>query len=154
VLGESLLLGHQSQHGYDRRRRVLEQARIRSQREFRYRGSGLDALTVRWNSLLDRGIEETLLGAATPTLVNQGGADIIAYGRKYLNPETRIAGSVEYLSSYIYRLAFDETLAQATSSEVQSDAALTHNHNGFLPSVTLGRFESFAGTPLRVMPRL
>ena len=114
---------------------------------FRYRGSGLDALTVRWNSLLDRGIEETLLGAATPTLENQGGADIIAYGRKYLNPETRIAGSVEYLSSYVYRLAFDETLAQATSSEVQSDAALTHNHNGFLPSVTLGRFESFAGTP-------
>lgn len=112
---------------------------------FRYRGPGLDALTVRWNALLDRGIEETLSGETTPTLINQGGADIIAYGRKYLSPDTRIAGSVEYLSSYIYRLAFDENLAQATSSEVQSDAALTHNHNGFIPSITLDRFQSFAG---------
>jgi len=114
--------------------------------DFRYRGSGLDALTVRWNALLDRGIEETLAGATTPTLVNQGGADILAYGRKYFGADTRVAGSVEYLSSYIYRLAFDENLAQATSSEVQSDAAFTHNHNGFIPSITLNRFQSFAGT--------
>jgi LPS-assembly protein len=114
--------------------------------DFRYRGSGLNALTVRWNALLDRGIEETLSGATSPTLVNQGGADIIAYGRKYFTPETRVAGSIEYLSSYIYRLAFDENLAQATSSEVQSDAALTHVHNGFVPSLSLDRFQSFAGT--------
>jgi len=114
--------------------------------DFRYRGAGLDAVTVRWNALLDRGIEEVLAGATTPTLVNQGGADILAYGRKYFGPENRLAGSVEYLSSYIYRLAFDENLAQATSSEVQSDAAFTHAHNGFVPSVTLERFQSFAGT--------
>jgi len=114
--------------------------------DFRYRGPGLDALTVRWDALLDRGIEEVLTGETTPTLVNQGGADILAYGRKYFNPETRVAGSIEYLSSYIYRLAFDENLAQATSSEVQSDAALTHWHNGFVPSLSLDRFESYAGT--------
>jgi len=114
--------------------------------DFRYRGAGLDAVTVRWNALLDRGIEEVLSGATTPTLVNQGGADILAFGRKYFGPENRLAGSVEYLSSYIYRLAFDENLAQATSSEVQSDAAFTHAHNGFVPSVTLERFQSFAGT--------
>jgi LPS-assembly protein len=114
--------------------------------DFRYRGPGLDALTVRWDALIDRGIEEVLSGATTPTLVNQGGADVIAYGRKYFSPETRLAGAIEYLSSYIYRLAFDENLAQATSSEVQSDAALTHNHNGFVPSLSLGRLQSFAGT--------
>jgi LPS-assembly protein len=116
--------------------------------DFRYRGAGLDAVTVRWNALLDRGIEQVLSGATTPTLVNQGGADILAFGRKYLGPENRIAGSFEYLSSYIYRLAFDENLAQATSSEVRSDAAFTHAHNGFVPSVTLERFQSFAGTSL------
>ena len=114
--------------------------------DFRYRGPGLDALTVRWNALLDRGIEESLTTGAAPTLVNQGGADIIAYGRKYFTPETRVAGSVEYLSSYIYRLAFDENLAQATSSDVQSNAALTHAHNGWVPSLSLDRFQSFAGT--------
>ena len=113
---------------------------------FRYRGPGLDAVAVRWNALLDRGIEETLPGATQPTLVNQGGADIIAYGRKYFTPDTRLAGAVEYLSSYVYRLAFDENLAQATSSEVQSDVALTHEHKGFVPSINLQRFENFAGT--------
>jgi len=114
--------------------------------DFRYRGRGLDAVTVRWNALLDRGIEQVLAGQTTPTLVDQGGTDILAYGRKYFGTENRVAGSVEYLSSYIYRLAFDENLAQATSSEVQSDAAFTRAHNGFVPSVTLERFQSFAGT--------
>jgi len=117
------------------------------------------ALTVRWNALLDRGVEETLAGATAPTRVDQGGADIVAFGRKDLSKNTRIAGSVEYLSSYIYRLAFDENLAQATSSEVQSNAALTHNHRGFIPSVSLDRFQSFAGSsttdgePSRQRPR-
>jgi LPS-assembly protein len=113
--------------------------------DFRYKGSGLDALNVRWSALLDRGIEETLSGATTPTLENQGGTDIIASGRKYFGPDTRVAGSIEYLSSYIYRLAFDENLAQATSSEVQSDLALTRNFRGFVPSLSLNRFQSFAG---------
>ena len=117
--------------------------------DFRYKGRGpygLDGLIVRWNALLDRGVEETLAGATAPTRVDQGGADILASGRKDLTQNTRIAGNVEYLSSYIYRLAFDENLAQATSSEVQSDVALTHNHRGFIPSLSLDRFQSFAGS--------
>jgi LPS-assembly protein len=114
--------------------------------DFRYRGPGLDALTVRWNGLVDRGIEEVLAGDTRPTRVNQGGADILAFGRKDLTSETRLAGSVEYLSSYIYRLAFDENFSQATSSEVQSDLALTHNHLGYIPSLSLDRFQSFAGS--------
>jgi LPS-assembly protein len=113
---------------------------------FRYKGQDLNALTVRWNALLDRGIEETLSGATSPTLVNQGGTDILAFGRKDLSPNTRVAGNVEYLSSYIYRLAFDPNLAQATSSEVQSDVALTKNLRGFIPSLMLDRFQSFAGS--------
>ena len=114
--------------------------------DFRYRGPGIDAFAVRWNGLFDRGINEVLPGNTAPTRVDQGGADILAYGRKDFTPETRLAGSVEYLSSYIYRLAFDENFTQATSSEVQSDVALTHTHNGFVPSLSLDRFQSFAGS--------
>jgi LPS-assembly protein len=113
--------------------------------DFRYKGPGLDALTVRWNALLDRGLEEVVPPATKPVRIDQGGADILAYGRKDLTPDTRLAGSVEYLSSYIYRLAFDENLAQATSSEVSSDVALTHTWRGFVPSFSLDRFQSFAG---------
>jgi LPS-assembly protein len=107
--------------------------------DFRYRGSGLDHLIVRWNVLLDRGIDETVTTAPTPpatasttttTRVNQGGVDINALGRMDLNAETRLAGSVDYLSSYVYRLVFNDNYSQAVSSEVQSGVSLTHAHRG------------------------
>ncbi len=118
--------------------------------DFRYRGAGLNGLTVRWNALLDRGFNEVLPGETAPTHVDQGGTDILAFGRKDLTPNTRVAGNIEYLSSYVYRLAFDENLAQATSSEVKSEVALTSNHHGFVPSVSLDRFQSFAGSATTV----
>jgi LPS-assembly protein len=111
--------------------------------DFRYKGAGLDSLLVRWNALLDRGI------AATPPatgLVNQGGVDISANGRKDLSPNTRVAGNVEYLSSYVYRLVFDDNYTQAVNSEVLSTLALTHEHNGYVPSGYLGRLQTFAST--------
>ena len=129
--------------------------------DFRYKGPGLDHLIARWNALLDRGIEEkvsnTLVGsAARPSatlhgpagyeLVNQGGVDVTVLGRKDLTPNTRIAGAMEYLSNYVYRLVFDDNYSQAISSQVASDVVLTHNHNGIVPSVWLDRFESFAST--------
>jgi len=57
-----------------------------------------------------------------------------------------LAGKVEYLSSYVYRLVFNDDYWQAVSSEVQSDVSLTNVHRGFVPSVSLDRFQTFAGT--------
>jgi LPS-assembly protein len=112
--------------------------------DFRYKGPGLDHLIARGNALLDRGIEET---TSTGTqLVNQGGVDVVAEGRKNFSPYTRIGGTAEYLSSYVYRLVFNDNYSQATSSQVSSDVAATREHNGFVPSVALDRFETFAGT--------
>jgi LPS-assembly protein len=151
--------------------------------DFRYKGAGLDHLIVRWNALLDRGVEQPV-GSTSPTgsapsaaglvspqvsqqvsqqagdahpadpgivplgmqLVNQGGVDVVALGRKDLSPETRIAGNVEFLSSYVYRLVFNDNYSQAISSEVSSDLSLTHQHNGFIPSVSLDRFQTFASS--------
>jgi len=124
--------------------------------DFRYKGPGLDHLTARWNALLDRGIEEEVSNPvslpgrpAAPAgleLVNQGGVDVSVLGRKDFTPHTRLAGNVEYLSSYVYRLVFNDNYTQAISSQVASDVGLTHNHNGIVPSVWLDRFESFAST--------
>jgi len=111
--------------------------------DFRYKGPGLDHLQVRWNALLDRGI------AATPPatgLVNQGGVDISAMGREDFTPNTRLAGNVEYLSSYVYRLVFDDNYSQAVNSEVLSTLGLTHNHDGFVASGYFGRLQTFAST--------
>jgi LPS-assembly protein len=120
--------------------------------DFRYKGPGIDHLTVRWNALLDRGVEQTtttVTAAATTTttsLVNQGGLDIVALGRQDLSPETRVAGNIEYLSSYVYRLVFNDNFSQAVSSTVVSDLFLSHAHNGFVPSVSLDRFQTFASS--------
>jgi LPS-assembly protein len=111
--------------------------------DFRYKGVGADHLLVRWNALLDRGI------AATPPatgIVNQGGVDISATGRQDLSPNTRIAGNVEYLSSYVYRLVFDDNYSQAVNSEVLSTLGLTHDFKGFVASGYFGRLQTFAST--------
>ena len=111
--------------------------------DFRYKGPGLDHLTARWNALLDRGI------AATPPatgLVNQGGIDIAAFGRKDFTSNTRLAGNVEYLSSYVYRLVFNDSYSQAVNSQVVSVLGLTHERNGYIPSGYLGRLQTFANS--------
>jgi LPS-assembly protein len=118
--------------------------------DFRFKGPGLDHLTARWNALLDRGIKEattdTQTGQVTNQLVNQGGVDVSILGRKDFSPATRVSGAMEYLSSYVYRLVFNDNYAQAISSEVSSEVVFTHNHKGMIPSVWLDRFQSFAST--------
>ncbi len=117
--------------------------------DFRYKGLGLDHLNARWNALFDRGFEQLQTSgpqAGQTTLINQGGVDIVALGRKDFSPETRIAGNAEYLSSYIYRLVFNDNYWQAVSSEVKSDAFFTKNISGFIPSVRVARTQTFAGS--------
>ena len=137
--------------------------------DFRYKGPGLDHLIARWNALIDRGIEEEvgntlasspdadktngvnpsqakLAGPIGYELVNQGGVDVTVQGRKDLTDRTRLAGTTEYLSSYVYRLVFDDNYSQAISSEVSSDVVLTHQYQGRIPSLWLDRFQSFANT--------
>jgi len=56
------------------------------------------------------------------------------------------AGTMEYLSSYMYRLIFNDNFSQAISSQVGSKVSLTRDHNGFVPSLSLERFETFASS--------
>jgi len=140
--------------------------------DFRYKGRDLDHLFVRWNALLDRGVLQQIgnnnalpggetgasaatKGAVSPNLiptptghvrVNQGGVDLVAEGRKDFSPHMHGAGTMEYLSSYMYRLVFNDNFSQAISSQVGSKVSLTHAHNGYVPSLSLERFETFASS--------
>jgi len=118
--------------------------------DFRYKGPGLDHFTARWNALLDRGVVGPIAATsntpATTGMVNQGGVDVAADGRKDLSPNTHIAGVAEYLSSYVYRLVFNDNFSQAISSEVSSDVSVTHASNGFVPSASADRFQAFASS--------
>ncbi len=117
--------------------------------DFRWKGPGLDHLYARWNALFDRGYdmatdEESPTGPVIH--VNQGGVDIAALGRKDFSPDTRIAGNIEYLSNYVYRLVFNDNYWQAVSSEVKSEAFFSQNRNGFIPSLRMARVQTFAGS--------
>ena len=117
--------------------------------DFRYKGPGLDHLTLRWNALIDRGFNQLQVTgpqAGQTVHVYQGGADIQALARKDLSPDARVAGNVEYLSSYVYRLVFNDNYWQAVSSEVKSEAFFTENLNGFIPSLRVARVQNFAGS--------
>ncbi len=115
------------------------------QGQFRYRGVGDDFGFVRFRSLLDR-----LPGAA-----NQGGVDILADGRRELSPQTRAVADVEYLSSYIYRQAFDENYSSAINSQVISQAFLTYQRDGLAATGRFERYQSFRsdspGDEIRVL---
>ncbi len=87
---------------------------------FRYKGQGLDFVKFRYTGLLDR-----LQGAA-----NQGGEDALISLRHDFGTKTRIAGDVEYLSSYVYREAFTENFNQAVTSDIVSTLYVTHETNG------------------------
>lgn len=118
--------------------------------DFRYRGSGLNEANFRWHSLLDRRV-----GPATSPTGNQGGFDLVADLRRDFTENTRIAGAVEYLSNYIYRLVFDNNYEMATDSQVRSTVGITSNHGGYIVSGDMSRFQSFAsstpGDELRVL---
>ena len=110
--------------------------------DFRYKGPGLDHFTVRWNALIDRGVRIP----PSPTLINQGGADIMAVGRYDVTPETRAVVNAEYLSSYVYKLVFNDNYLQAVDSQVHSTVSLTHAHNALVPSAYLERLQNFASS--------
>lgn len=115
--------------------------------DFRYRGPGLDHVTARWNALIDRGVEQLQTSgpqAGQTILVNQGGTDILAKGRYDLSDETHAAADVEYLSSYVYKLVFNDYYLQAVNSEVHSTISMTRAHDGLVPSAYLERLQNFA----------
>ena len=64
-------------------------------------------------------------------LVNQGGVDVSSAGAQgSFAFDSTLPARIEYLSSYVYRLVFDDNYSQATSSQVSSEVVLTHDHNG------------------------
>lgn len=105
---------------------------------FRYRGPGLDFGNVHFHSLLDRGYP-----LANGTKINQGGVDLAADGRYDFTPKTTGVIDAEYLSSYVYRLVFEEEYAIAINSEVKSQAFITHEQHDTWTSLRLNRYQNF-----------
>jgi LPS-assembly protein len=106
--------------------------------EFRARPSQNAFLDLTYFGVQDRGI-------GTPK-VSQGGRDIRLNGEDRFGHDIRGVLNIDYLSSFLFRLAFVPQFFQAVQSEVKSQAFLSNTTHGYSYNSLLERYQSFQGT--------
>lgn len=106
--------------------------------EFRARPSDRSYLNVTYFGVLDRGI-------GTPK-VSQGGEEVRLNGAVHFGHNFQGVADIDYLSSFIFRLAFYEVFNQAVNSEVKSQAFLSNTTNGFSFNAFAKRYQNFEST--------
>ncbi|HSS99909.1 MAG TPA: LPS assembly protein LptD, partial [Terriglobales bacterium] len=120
------------------------------QGEFRARPSERSFVDLNFFSVFDRGVLQPDPNAppnTTPQLVNvdQGGTNVrLDAESKFHN--FRAVANVDYLSSYVFRLAFNEVFTAAVNSEVKSQAFLTNTTRGYSYSILTQRYQNFEST--------
>ena len=108
------------------------------QGEFRARPSETSFVDLRFTSVLDRGYG--------PTHIDQGGADVRLNAQGTFPFGFRGVADIDYLTSFVYRLAFNEIFTQAVYSEVKSHAFVSKATNGFSYNVATERYQDFEST--------
>jgi LPS-assembly protein len=74
---------------------------------------------------------------------HQGGEDVTLSGEGRFLQNFRAVTTIDYLSSFIFRLAFSETFTQAVNSEVKSQAFLSNTTRGFSYNALVQRYQDF-----------
>ena len=82
-------------------------------------------------------------GQTVPTKVNQGGEDIKLNGETTFAHNVRGVASLDYLSSFAFRLAFTDNFSQAVNSEVKSTAFVSKSIQGFSMNAFGSRYQNF-----------
>ena len=110
------------------------------QGEFRARPSENSFVDLTYFSVLDRGI-------GNPH-VDQGGEEVRLTAEGPLGHNFRGVADIDYLSSFVFRLAFSDSFTQAVNSEVKSDAFLSNATRGFFYNFSMHRYQDFeSSTP-------
>lgn len=113
------------------------------QGEFRARPSEKSYVDLTYLSVLDRGILQQVGGQTVK--VDQGGTNLRLDAESVFR-NFRAVGDVDYLSSYVFRLAFNEIFTQAVNSEVKSQGFLSNTTRGFSYNVLAQRYQNFEST--------
>jgi LPS-assembly protein len=117
--------------------------------EFRARPTSTSYVDLNYFGVIDRGIEiaipATAQAPASSQLLREGGqeARLAAEGNYH---GFRAVSNIDYLSSFLFRLAFNEIFTQAVNSEVKSQAFLGRSINGFYLSAMGERYQNFFQT--------
>jgi LPS-assembly protein len=108
--------------------------------EFRAKPSEDSFVNLKYFGVLDRGFEQN------GVRIDQGGEDITLNAVGGLPWGFRGVISAEYLSSFVFRLAFTESFSQTVNSEVKSDAFASKTVNGFSFNFMGARYQNFQST--------
>jgi len=108
--------------------------------EFRARPTDSSYVDLSYFGVVDRGFAVNT--STGPQLLREGGQEA------RLTAEGNFAGfravsNVDYLSSFLFRLAFNETFTQAINSEVKSQMFLAKAVDGFFLSGMVERYQNF-----------
>ncbi len=111
--------------------------------EFRARPTDASYIDLSYFGVIDRGIQVNT--STGPQLLREGGqeARLTAEGNFH---GFRAVSDVDYLSSFLFRLAFNEVFTQAINSEVKSQVFLSKTFNGFSFGGTVERYQNFFQT--------
>jgi len=105
------------------------------QAEFRARPSDTSFIDLNYFGVLDR-------GTGHPPL-DEGGEEVRLNGEGSFAHNFRGVASVDYLSSYLFRLAFSEVFTQAVNSEVRSIGFLSNTTNDYFTNAAMRRYQDF-----------
>jgi LPS-assembly protein len=108
------------------------------QGEFRARPSESSFLDLSFYGVLDRGFG---INSA-----DQGGANVKLNAESKFPHNFRGVANIDYLTSYVFRLAFNEVFTQAVSSEVKSQAFLSNTTRGYSYNALSERYQNFEST--------
>src|SRR5208337_3361930 len=108
------------------------------QGEFRARPSDSSFVDLNYFGVLDR-------GTGHPPL-DEGGAEVRLNAEGSFAHNLRGVANVDYLSSYLFRLAFSEVFTQAVNSEVRSSAFLSNTTNNYFTNLAMQRYQDFEST--------
>ena len=103
--------------------------------EFRARPSETSYVDLGYFGVLDRGI------GFPPQ--NQGGEDVHLNSQGTFGKNFRGVANVDYLSSFIFRIAFSDVYNTAVNSEVKSQIFLSNSTNGFNYNLLAERYQNF-----------
>jgi len=103
--------------------------------QFRARPSDTSFIDFNYFGVIDRGI-------GTPRQ-DQGGEDANFAAEGHFGGNFRGVANVDYLSSFVFRIAFSEVYTQAVNSEVKSQIFLSNATNGLHFNVLGERYQNF-----------
>ena len=111
--------------------------------EFRARPSDTSYVDLNYFGVVDRGIE---VGTSTGfQLLREGGQEVRLTGDGHFYG-FRAVSNIDYLSSFLFRLAFNEVFTQAINSEVKSELFLSKAYQGFFFGGAVERYQNFFQT--------